>query len=463
MKVCKRIAAIVCVAVLLMSLDGCSLRFGRLEDLIRPPKAPEKYQGLQEEFENTIGDECELITPENGDHRSSFITYDFNSDGNEDAIVLYRRKNSDVVEFSYFKNDGSEWSFFTTAKGLGNSVDRVIFADIDNNSVSEIIIGWNLFSSKTNKVFSVHELTDGGIQSSQSYPYTYLDIIDINGDSYADIFALSVDNPSASTNAPNGFARAYGVSPGSSELALIGETLIDGSVTSYASVLTEKVDDKTLIYVEANKSDRELITEVLYWDDNTKSLQSPLFDANSRSTLATWRNQQIFSCDVDSDGFWEIPVSIVMQGSSLTATNDTVDGELVLAALPNNLYYIKWVKFRDGKLKPVQYSVVNEKFSYMLNIPSSWVGRVTVADSDGQWDFYRWNNSRQQRGDLLFSICCYGKSDTAAKDKYSAYTLLTEADSNVYVYQITQAGKNFGVKDETVKNGFVTGEYGGKS
>ena len=462
-KIFNRVTAIVCAVAMLLSLGGCSFRFGRLEELIRPPKAPSEYQGLQSEFENTIGADSELITPENGDYRSAFITYDFNTDGNEDAIVIYRRKNSNEVEFSYFKNDGNKWTFFSTAKGLGNSVDRVIFADLDNNSVSEIIIGWNLFSSKTNKFFSIYELTDEGIKAYDSYPYTYINVMDVNGDSYTDIFALSVDNPSVTdTVVPNGFARVYGISAGSSEPTLLSETLVDGSVTSYNSVVTEKADDKTLIYVEANKSDREMITEILYWDDETNSLVAPLFDTNSRSTVSTWRNQQIVSFDVDSDGMLEIPTGVEMEGSSLSLSSDFAENNIVASAIDSKLCYIRWVKFRDGKLKPVQYSVVNDKFSYMLNIPSSWVGRITVASNDGQWDFYRRNNLQGQRGDLLFSIYAYSKSDSAERDKYSDFELLGESDSNIFVYKLTESGKKFGIKDETLKSGFVTAEYGGK-
>ena len=213
-----------------------------------------------------------------------------------------------------------------------------------------------------------------------------------------------------------------------------------------------------------------MITEVIYWDDSTNSLVAPLFDFATQSTILTLRHTKLATQDIDSDGFLEIPVSVEMPGSSVVDNDNVL---LAAAAAANSadgtdnvpsksLYYTKWVKFRDDKLRSVKYSVIDEKSGYILTIPSSWVGRLTVLGNDGQWDYYRWENGEQKVGDLLFSISYYDKNDEQAKAKHMDTKLLTSYASTVYVYTISEAGYDFGIKDETLKENFNTTALGGK-
>ena len=221
-----------------------------------------------------------------------------------------------------------------------------------------------------------------------------------------------------------------------------------------------------LIYVEAFKGDNDMITEVIYWDDETNSLVAPLFDVATQMTSQTLRHIRLSAQDIDSDGFLEIPVSVDMPGSSIVdnSSNTALPASLnEKAAVPTkNLYYTKWVKFRNNKLRAVQYSVIDEYGGYILNIPSSWVGRITVLGNDGQWDFYHWDSSEDKLGKLLFSIYYYDKNDEQAKTKYKNSKLLSSYGSTEYVYTITDDGTDFGVKDEILKDNFNTTVLGGR-
>ena len=221
-----------------------------------------------------------------------------------------------------------------------------------------------------------------------------------------------------------------------------------------------------LIYVEAFKGDNDMITEVIYWDDDKNTLVAPLFDVATQTTSQTLRHNKLFAQDFDSDGFIEIPVSVDMPGSSVV---DNSSNGLIMNSSnekvetpTKNLYYTKWVKFRNDKLRAVQYSVVDEDGGYILNIPSSWVGRITVLGNEGQWDFYHWDSYEEKLGNLLFSIYYYDKNDEPEKTKYKNSKLLTSYGSTTYVYTITQDGTDFGVKDENLTNNFNTTILGGK-
>ena len=461
MRVLKTVVAILTAICICVSLSGCSFRIKSFDNLIHPPKLSGKYQGLQDAFESKVGNGFDLKTPENGDYQSAFITYDIDSDGDEEALVFYSKDGqADTVRFYFFEYADGDWTAVSSYDGLGNSVDQVIFDDINKDGKSEIIIGWGLFSSKTNKVFGVYDASDVGMTMLNSFPYTYIDIIDVNGDGIDDIFTLALD--STIPEQVSAYARAYNFSDTGNSIAVLSEVRTDGNISSYSSVAVEKTDENNLIYIEANKGEHEMITEVVYWNDEKNALVAPLFDVSSQTTKLTWRNNKVVSADIDSDKYLEIPTSVEMQGSAVT---DTKSSKNVVSnsSVSESLNYIKWTKFRDDKLKSVQYSIINDYCGYMLNIPSSWVGRITVIGSDGHWDFYRWNSSQQKVGELLFSIGMYNKSDAESKKKYQSYHELSTVGTNTFAYTVTDDGYSFGVKDKTIETNFVTSNYGGIS
>ncbi len=429
---------------------------------MRPPKLIGKYQVLQDAFEATLNQKFSLLTPENGDFQSSFLTYDVDSDGEEEAFVFYVLADKpEIAKVSYFEYSSEEWKFICTHDGLGNTIDKVVITDLNRDGLSELIIGWSIYSNNTNKAFSEYTLSDSGFTQKSSYPYSYFDVVDINGDGYNDILTLTVD-----TSVPDkrsAIARAYNFDHSSNVLSLFGETALDGNISSYSMVKSEQVSDKNYVYIESVKGMTESITELVYWDDKTNKLISPLFDIASQSTILTWRNINISVYDVDGDGFLEIPTSVEMPGSVVTTTDNTNSSSTVTS--DNNpitkLYFTKWVKYREDKIIPVQYSIVNKLSGYMLNIKSTWVGKITVSGNDGQWDYYRWNSKSNTIGDLLFSIYCYDNKDENAKSKYSNYEVLKSTSGKTYVYQITTEGSKFGITKELLDKNIILTDLGG--
>lgn len=465
MKRLKSCLALAVIIALFVSFSGCSFRFSSFDNLLRPPKLSGKYQGLQDSFEKLVDKDYNLSTPENGLYRSAFIVNDFDSDKDEEAIVFYiEKKKPDFVKIYYFEFKNDNWVPVNSYDGLGSSVDEVKLADLNQDGKSEIIIGWNLYSSKTNKAFAVYDISVGDLKLISSFPYSYLDIIDVNGDGIDDVFTMNVD--SSSSEIYTSTATAFTYDSKTNSLQTLSSVKTDGNISSYSDIKVEKVDDLRLIYVEAFKGDNDMITEVIYWNDEKNMLVAPLFDVSTQSTSLTLRHSKLPAQDINSDNFIEIPISVDMPGSSVV---DHSSNALLLGSSSDNasnptksLYYTEWAKFRNDKLRAVQYSIVDEEGGYILNIPSSWVGRITVLGNDGQWDFYHWDSSEGKLGKLLFSIYYYDKNDEQSDTKYSKTKLLTSYGSTTYVYSITQDGTDFGVKDEILTENFNTTILGGK-
>lgn len=459
MKKIRSVTAFIIIIFLLISLSGCSFRFSSFDSLLRPPRFSGDNQELHDAFEKSVGTGYNLSMPENGDHRSAFITVDLDADDDEDALVFYSLKeNPDAVKFRFFRHEKDKWLSSEAYDGSGSAVDTVMFSDVNFDDVPEIIIGWN--SGKSNKIFSVYSVVNGELKFVNSYPYTYLSLVDITGDNKDDIFTLTVDSSNPEQLA--GYARLYSFNSESFTLDVLSETRTDGNISAYSSVKSETVNGTKYTYVEALKGQNESLTELIYWDDDEKKLVSPFFDETTQTTTLSWRNINISCMDVDSDGFLEIPFSVEMKGS-ISSDSSAAEGSIVYTddSQTGVMYFIKWVKYDEGRLKPVQYSIINDRFNYMLHVPSSWVGRITVSRTDGQIDVYRWLSSTEKVSELLFSICSYDTTDAESAKMYSTYKALGSSGKTGYAYEISEAGKSFGVSEKTIENDFIITDFGG--
>lgn len=462
LKKLRVLIAIITLVAIVMSFSGCSFRLTSFDNLMRPPKLIGKYQGLQDAFESAIKEKFSLLTPENGDHQSSFVIVDIDKDGMEEAFVFYVLTDTpEIAKVSFFRYVEDEWKYISTQDGLGNTVDKVIVSDLDNDDKAEVLIGWYLFSSNSNRAFSEYSVAQDTFSQIASYPYTHFDVVDVNGDGCRDVLTLTVD--ASIPDKLTATAKVYNLDQSSKSLSLYGETAMDGNISSYSSVTTETVENTNYIYVESAKGLNESITEVVYWDEETNQLVSPLFDIASQSTILTWRNINLSVYDVDADKFLEIPTSVEMRGSVVT-TSDSLNTSSTVTSDNNpatKMYFTKWVKYRNGKLVPVQYSIVNKQLGYMINVKSSWVGRITVCGNDGQWDYYRWNAIRGEIGDLLFSVYAYANDDEKEAKKFSGYEILKTTSTKTYVYRISDEGKTFGITDDWLAKSFILTDFGG--
>ena len=67
-------------------------------------------------IENAVKEKFSLLTPENGDHQSSFVIVDIDNDGLEEAFVFYVLTDTPEIAkvsfFRYFENSIQNISWF---------------------------------------------------------------------------------------------------------------------------------------------------------------------------------------------------------------------------------------------------------------------------------------------------------------------------------------------------------------
>lgn len=440
-----RLTALMLLAVTAMFVfSGCSLQMKTPDELMSPPKIAGGYQNLQDSFEAVAGEDVELETPMNGEHKSAFIIDDFDSDGNEDAMVFYSEKGKkSTVNIGIFNKDkdSDKWDYIKSVKGLGNSVDTVVLDDMNGDGLKEVVVGWNLLNlSKQLSIYEPSTLDSSNyFYEMGSFQYSLFDMIDIDSDSHKELFFVNLEN---TNNVQSASAQAAKISKDGKKVESVGKTALDGNVSGYSKIYTDKTDGKVTVLVDAAKGEHDMITELIVWDSASSNLSAPLFDTQKQINSATWRNSRTYVTDIDADGHLEIPVGVKIPGSSNVVSGEVQEDELC---------YIRWCDFEDSKLKAKRYNLYNYSEGYSLEIPSSWVGRITVSSLDSQWYFYRWNASaKEHMGEMLFSVV----SHTVGAGGIEGYSNLTEYNGKSYEYIITAQGKKFGITDDSIKKGF---------
>ena len=448
----KFVSVLLILALCLSLMSGCSLSIKSPEKLMAPPKLTGDYQLLQDAFQQTVNGDVDFVAPVSGKYKSAFIIDDFDSDGLEDAIVFYSSKDvGKTVNIGVFrKTDSGEWNYIKRVTGAGNSVDSVIIEDMNGDDIKEIVVGWNIFT--LSRQFTVYKFSDASVKEtfieSGSWQYNLMTLTDVDSDGRNELFFVYLD-----TNSPVQSAYACVASFNESGMFDIkSRTPVDGNISGFSAIYTDSESRNTVILVDAFKNEHDMITEVLKWDKSANSLVAPLFDAETQTTTATWRNNRRSVEDIDSDGHYEIPVGVEIVGSTYV-----INGELQ----DESLYYTRWSHFNGEKLKAEKYVIYNESENYSLDIPSSWVGKITVNRLDTQLYFYRWNAlSSEHMGNQLFSLVSHAV-DAAGIDGYKK---LADFSDKAYEYCITADGKEFGVKDSNIKDGFAitVSNQGGK-
>ena len=238
------------------------------ESLMTPPEAAGDYKDIQNVIEKSIGNEIILKAPNEGTYTTSITFVDLNSDDANDAVAFYRLKNDDTsaIYMSVLIKQYSKWIASEAVKGQGNDVLEFSYGDMDYDSVSEIIVGWNMFDSKDNNTLSVYTVSSqkskAVVKEKDSLIYTKMSVTDISGEGRKEILLLK--NTYNDEDSPAN-ATVYIFEDG--KLSPISSLSIVPSVTEYKKLQTQTLDNKNIFFLDGVVESDSMITEIFYWDN----------------------------------------------------------------------------------------------------------------------------------------------------------------------------------------------------
>ena len=232
---------------------------------------------------------------------------------------------------------------------------------------------------------------------------------------------------------------------------LTGSAKLDGNVSSYVSVKNEKIDEESPLrfYIDALKGEMLMITELVYWNDETSELVDPFVDGVTLTNVSTLRFEPIPSMDIDNDGTIDIPVQTALSEQSR-------ESDILVSS---SFYQTEWKKVASNgtDLITVQNSLIGTTGGFILRLDKDSFERINVnAQNDKCWIF----RSIDEGGGYtdLFSLLVID-TESWNDEMANSYTVLMQTDDYFVCAYISAAGVENGITGEKLAERFSPFNY----
>ncbi len=408
-----------------MLLCGCSVHLrNSAEDLIRPAALSEKDSGVYKALKNFCDEDFVLKTPVSGDFRSSFIFYDFDGDGADEALAFYKNDGADKASMAVLDEFTDGWSVVSNLEGDGDGVYSVEACKLLESGGVQLVVLWDTSVNNFSRYLSVYTQENsnsfsGFVKIGASIRAAAYTPVDIKNRGYDELLVFNVGNGKSVDSS----AALFSVSE--SGLQSRSATKLDGHIESYENVVSENTGRGFRAFADAFKSNGNgMLTELIVWSDYYDEIIAPYYSYSSGRTDKTSRNAYIYCCDINSDGYIEIPTDA--GGISLSGGVKAIDWKRYSSVL-NHVCYTLFVE-RDG------YNVLIPK-EYFEKIKASYdekSGLLEVSEKSGK---------------AIFSVIKTNLSDYMENtDKFAEYTEIYR--DNVYIF-LAECGGNSDIKIDT--------------
>ncbi len=425
----------ICLLVLLLTvslLSGCHAIGLDVETQLMPPESSSEHDAIRTALgeyitantKNGESSDYTLKYPSGGRYLSAFIMLDqvqphavldeiqpksVGSTASETVLAFYRRNDENALVHINLLQRGEDgvWKSVADAEGKGESVNQVEFADLNNDGIPELLIGWSLYNTRDSRL-TVYDIDDALAARTFSATYTHLVVGDITADGGDDLLLLSA---SGSTD----MVSAQMFSFQSDNMIVSGHAFLDSDIVHFGEHITARLsNDVNGVFLDCYKEQDAMITELLYWKD--KKLVAPLCDQNSQFNTVTAREIEIAARDIDGDGAVEWPFTTRMPGFEESDPQSA-------------LWYTEWRSYDFSS------NTVNTEFSvlyplqdgYMLRLREDWKALPVAYDAETHvLTLYREGDS----GEWLFRI---GAFPIEEKEQLpEGYELFEEYDGRAY-------------------------------
>ena len=370
----KRIIGTIASVLLAVLCTGCSFSGLSDNDLLQPPKATGEKAEIQGLLEVTTNGDYTLKYPQSGDYRSAIIMQDLNSDGDDEAVAFYRnKKDSSAINIMFMDKVAGKWASVGTFSNANSDVDRIYFGDIDSDGINEAIVGWSSYLTGGSQV-TMYKYKEGSVSEvivNDDTNYADMVFMDITNDGVSDLIILTTATEN-DTGKSTSLARLYS-SCANKKFSRVSEINTNPNVVSYSQIMQGTVSDGVNgLFVDGNTSSLgELITEVIYYSSQNKSLVSPL-DVTQNDGTVTNVTQRVTSSvckDIDEDGIIEVPSQF---------TPILTDDKLTPCPIT------KWYKIDAdrGEMKQTIQTIASYFDGFYFILPDNWKNHVVAVNDN---------------------------------------------------------------------------------
>lgn len=376
---------IIFVCLLCMTLCGCSLN-ASMENMLAPPKLSEEQNEIYQELINSVGKNVKLKYPRNGDYRSAFVIKNIDDEPGDESLVFYESKDirsgESALRLKFLDKSSGKWEAVYDLACPGNEIDSIVFANLGSKTqntvlnssetssgssepaASEIILSCTLLN-QSEKAMLVLKYKDRKPVELMSSTYSCMQIADLNKDDQNELVIVSVNKEMQA-------ASASMYTDGSDGLELLSNTPLYGGAADYIRITEGRLDENTpALFLDYSKGGGQSGTDVLYCYGSRLFCPNSIGNNPSGGLISRQINDymaEIYSFDIDKDGFVEIPSTTPLPGYE-TLTK------------PEQLCAVQWYTVKNDNFTLKSNSYFSGKYRFALLFPNRWTGVVTaVAD-----------------------------------------------------------------------------------
>ena len=435
----KSLTAALLGAVMLSCAGGCSLTDLSRDDLLRPPKTMGDEAEIEQLIAKTSSKGYTLKYPKSGSYRSAIVMHDLNGDDINEAIAFFRDKDGATgVHMLVMYEDDGKWKISSDFVTETTDVDSVDFADINDNSAQEILVGYATYTANVNflAAYTYESGKTNVIESGQNYSAFYCGNLDSSGKSK--VITLSLFSPENE-------AKATLLEFDSKRNALYAKATapMDPNVVSYKNVSFTDLDESSKgLVVDGALASNEMNTQVIYFNKELNLLRNPLYKEKTENP--TKRASAVLSTDIGNDMKTEVPTVSTLPYSDTSGAFTAAD-------------QIIWNTFSVQKeeLVPVQRTAANYNYSFTVKIPETWLaGTFTVLlnESGDLLRFCEWNKSGV--GEKLFDIKVFKVAEWDQGKGIDGYTLIYKDNRSAFAFVNYAPESALAVTDDSIKTAF---------
>lgn len=332
---------------------------------MKTPQISAENESLRAFITSQLPKGAALIRARDTDNTSLIRFADLNGDGKKEVIVFYETPDQAVqLHGSVFENQNGEWVQTVSFDGEGKVLESLRFSDVSNDGNIDMIAGFSRGEEKLQSGLVIYTYHGDHLVKELEESYTNYVIDDLNDDGLNDITIVSLKR--------NEYARmtTFQYNEGFKELDTLD---LDKNVNSYYNVVAGNVaKDKKGIILDAasGSSSGYWYSEMIVMEDNKLT---PVLNDDQ-----TYKDIQIYSEDVNSDGIYEIGILETPKGWEHFSFDE----------IPWFFSYYQW-DGNDG-MTFVRQQYHDYKNRFLLNFfPPEWHNIVTIDTKSNKDQYLR--------------------------------------------------------------------------
>ena len=189
----KKLICIISCCLLALSLCGCDFITADTTELLTPPALSGDMKPIADEINKNAPGGYTLKYPSRGNYRSAIVREDIDSDGVLEAFAFYSVANGETItmNLNYIRDDGDDWNSVAVHPIVAAGVDKVEFADLDGDGISEILVGWQIYGTSEMQL-GVYSLGENTITQQMLEKYTHFISCDLDSNTLNEVMIINV-------------------------------------------------------------------------------------------------------------------------------------------------------------------------------------------------------------------------------------------------------------------------------